>query len=84
MEIFVESSLHFNRMFFLYIVFSNSFQNFNWHLFGTLNNKPIEADGHGFGWGYRQHQWGQGGKGFGTHGFPNLAWALAWEGHAGG
>jgi len=52
-------------------------------LFGTLNNRPIEADGYGFGSGYRQHQWGNGGKGFGKHGFPNLAWALAWEGHAG-
>merc|ERR1712025_1338011 len=26
---------------------------------------------------------GKGGKGFGEHGLPNLAWALAWEGHAG-
>merc|ERR1712142_1392786 len=26
--------------------------------------------------------WGKGGKGFGEHGLPNLAWALAWEGHA--
>jgi len=57
--------------------------NFTWDLFGVLNNKPIEASGHGYGWGYRQHQWGAGGKGFGEHGFPNLSWALAWEGHAG-
>jgi len=56
---------------------------FNWHLFGSLNNKCIEADGYGYGSGYRQHHWGTGGKGFGEHGLPNLAWALAWEGHAG-
>merc|ERR1719334_3089628 len=41
------------------------------------------ADGYGYGHGYRQHHWGKGGKGFGEHGLPNLAWALAWEGHAG-
>jgi len=57
--------------------------NFTWHLFGKINNKSIEADGYGFGSGFRQHQWGNGTKGFGEHGFPNLAWALAWEGHAG-
>jgi len=56
---------------------------FTWHLFGTLNNKPLTADGYGYGYGYRQHQWGAGGKGFGEHGYPNLAWPLAWEGHAG-
>merc|ERR1712133_182897 len=52
---------------------------FSWHLSGSVNNKAISADGHG----YRQHHWGKGGKGFGEHGLPNLAWALAWEGHAG-
>jgi len=56
---------------------------FTWHLFGKLNNKTIEADGNGYGSGYRQHQWGNGSKGFGAHGFPNLVWALGWEGHAG-
>jgi len=56
---------------------------FTWHLFGALNNRCIEADGYGYGSGYRQHHWGSGGKGFGEHGMPNLAWALAWEGHAG-
>ena len=60
-----------------------SVQSFTWHLFGTIRNKPLEANGHGFGRGYRQHQWGSGGKGFGEHGYPNLAYALAWEGHAG-
>jgi len=57
--------------------------NFSWHMFGTLNNLPFECDGHGFGSGYRQHHWGKGGKGYGTHGYPNLAYALGWEGHAG-
>jgi len=56
---------------------------FTWHLFGKLNNKTIEADGNGYGSGYRQHQWGNGSKGFGAYGFPNLVWALGWEGHAG-
>merc|ERR1712198_122235 len=56
---------------------------FSWHLSGSLNNKAISADGYGYGHGYRQHHWGKGGKGFGEHGLPNLAWALAWEGHAG-
>merc|ERR1711942_329735 len=56
---------------------------FSWHLSGSLNDKAITADGYGYGHGYRQHHWGKGGKGFGEHGLPNLAWALAWEGHAG-
>merc|ERR1719420_2089157 len=56
---------------------------FSWHLFGNLGNKAIEADGYGYGSGYRQHHWGKGGKGWGEHGLPNLNWALAWEGHAG-
>merc|ERR1719334_1235965 len=56
---------------------------FSWHLSGSLNNKAITADGYGYGHGYRQHHRGKGGKGFGEHGLPNLAWALAWEGHAG-
>merc|ERR1712241_1065128 len=56
---------------------------FSWHLFGTLGNKQIAADGYGYGGGYRQHHWGKGGKGWGEHGLPNLNWALAWEGHAG-
>merc|ERR1712212_941222 len=56
---------------------------FSWHLFGNLGNRAIEADGYGYGSGYRQHHWGKGGKGWGEHGYPNLNWALAWEGHAG-
>merc|ERR1712131_129955 len=52
-------------------------------LSGSVNNKAISADGYGYGHGYRQHHWGNGGKGFGEHGLPNLASALAWEGHAG-
>merc|ERR1712121_295827 len=56
---------------------------FAWHLFGTIGNKCIDADGYGYGAGYRQHHWGKGGKGWGEHGLPNLNWALAWEGHAG-
>jgi len=56
---------------------------FAWHLFGKLGNKAIDATGYGYGAGYRQHHWGKGGKGWGEHGFPNLNWALAWEGHAG-
>jgi len=56
---------------------------FSWHLSGSINNKAISADGYGYGHGYRQHHWGKGGKGFGEHGLPNLAYALAWEGHAG-
>merc|ERR1712121_329434 len=56
---------------------------FSWHLFGNLGNKAIEADGYGYGSGYRQHHWGKGGKGWGEHGLPNLNWALAWEGHVG-
>merc|ERR1711942_521802 len=56
---------------------------FSWHLSGSINNKAISADGYGYGHGYRQHHWGKGGKGFGEHGLPNMAWALAWEGHAG-
>ena len=59
------------------------FQTFSWHLFGNLGNRAIEADGYGYGSGYRQHHWGKGGKGWGEHGLPNLNWALAWEGHAG-
>ena len=43
----------------------------------------MEADGYGFGSGYRQHHWGKGGKGFGNHGYPNMVWPIAWEGHAG-
>merc|ERR1712002_866495 len=58
-------------------------QTFAWHLFGTMGNKCIDADGYGYGAGYRQHHWGKGGKGWGEHGLPNLNWALAWEGHAG-
>jgi len=56
---------------------------FSWHLSGSINKKAITADGYGYGHGYRSHHWGKGGKGFGEHGLPNLAWALAWEGHAG-
>merc|ERR1711887_500249 len=56
---------------------------FAWHLFGTIGNKCIDADGYSYGAGYRQHHWGKGGKGWGEHGLPNLNWALAWEGHAG-
>merc|ERR1719334_2811691 len=56
---------------------------FSWNLFGSLSNKCITADGYGYGSGYRQHHWGKGGQGWGEHGFPNLNWALAWEGHAG-
>jgi len=56
---------------------------FSWHMFGTIQNLPMEADGYGFGSGYRQHHWGKGGKGFGNHGYPNMVWPIAWEGHAG-
>jgi len=56
---------------------------FTWSLFGSINDKSLEASGVGFGSGFRQHQWGKGGKGFADAGLPNLAWALAWEGHAG-
>merc|ERR1719334_3037120 len=35
---------------------------FSWHLFGNLGNRAIEADGYGYGSGYRQHHWGKGGK----------------------
>ena len=61
----------------------HSFQGFSWHMFGTIQNLPMEADGYGFGSGYRQHHWGKGGKGFGNHGYPNMVWPIAWEGHAG-
>jgi len=61
----------------------DGYKGFSWHLFGTIGNKSIDADGYGFGGGYRQHHWGKGGKGWGEHGLPNLNWALAWEGHAG-
>ena len=64
-------------------IYTKTFQTFSWHLFGNLGNKAIEADGYGYGSGYRQHHWGKGGKGWGEHGYPNLNWALAWEGHAG-
>merc|ERR1711970_1513858 len=47
---------------------------FAWHLFGTIGNKCIDADGYGYGAGYRQHHWGKGGKGWGEHGLPNLNW----------
>jgi len=57
---------------------------FNWSFYGSLNDKAIAGSGHGFGGGYRQHQWGTGsGEAFGDYGRPNLVWALAWEGHAG-
>merc|ERR1712055_1058796 len=61
----------------------DGYKGFSWHLFGTIGNKSIDADGYGFGGGYRQHHWGKGGKGWGEHGLPNLNWALAWEGHDG-
>jgi len=57
---------------------------FDWSFFGSINDMAIEGSGHGFGSGYRQHQWGRGGgKAFGEYGRPNLVWALGWEGHAG-
>jgi len=57
---------------------------FDWSFFGSINDMAIEGSGHGFGSGYRQHQWGKGaGKAFGEYGRPNLVWALGWEGHAG-
>merc|ERR1712002_1438500 len=33
---------------------------FSWHLFGNLGNRAIEADGYGYGSGYRQHHWPKG------------------------
>lgn len=56
---------------------------FQWNLNGSINNEAMEASGHGYGFGFRQHQWGTAVKGFGEKGLPNLNWALAWEGHAG-
>merc|ERR1712142_335328 len=35
---------------------------FSWHLFGNLGNKAIEADGYGYGSGYRQHHWARAAK----------------------
>jgi len=56
---------------------------FNWHIHGSINDNVLTADGYGFGSGFRQHHWGKGDQGYKAHGFPNLNWALAWEGHAG-
>jgi len=56
---------------------------FTWSLHGSINEKSLEINGVGFGSGFRQHQWAKGAKGFIGADFPNLAWPLAWEGHAG-
>ena len=67
--------------FIIFLSVSDCQQSFKWSLQGSINEKPLEAAGIGFGAGIRQHQRGKVGKEL--SGCSNLAWVLAWEGHAG-